>query len=486
MKIIFLLSLLVLTEFSYAGAFQGTAKNYDKEQCVVLSRFAEPSGVKYHSADAKKETALCEIDFKNSGLGLCPKTWSTSPGTVVYDIKASKYNGNPATFESAYCPKQIALKGTVAGVDKIAVFKQSVNGQFNQSTSATFSQASLLYYHFSRYLNMTVDIPVAVVRTMDAKTHLQRVASKGSKIARGRMNLAGWHVVKSAEENPSGYRPVNEFYYGEVTDGLLYGAMLKGHGQRYGAEFNGNISGKGYSEQYVYLQKTPAFYALMSPKPFADALTVGVTSSKKDPVVAKTLQAAVSAEQMMFWMQEMSEIAIIDYLFNQQDRPGNIDCVWEWYYLNDKGELKSKRDGSEVSRLKMESIPIPEDIKKSSRYVLIQKTQLNDNDAAGRKYTNFTKKAGLLEKIRHVNAKTYRQLIHLANDFQTKGELYNYLRDTFYLSSAYADMIAQNAIQAAQIIKATCKSGVMKFDLDAEGYALTQKAAELPIDCEKP
>jgi hypothetical protein len=486
MKIILLLSLLVLTELAYAGSFQGAAKSYDKEQCVVLNRFTDKSGVKYHSGDAKKETVLCEIDFKNSGIGLCPKTWSTSPGTVVYDIKASKYNGNPATFESEYCPKQIALKGTIAGVDKIAVYKQSVNGQFNQSTSATFSQASPLYYHFSRYLNMTVDIPVAVVRTMDAKTHLQRVASKGSKIAQGRMNLAGWNVVKSAEDNPSSYHPVNEFYYGEVTDGLLYGAMLKGHGQRYGAEFNGNISGKGYSEQYVYLQKTPAFYALMSPKPFADAITVGISSSKKDPVVAKTLQAAVSAEQMMFWMQEMSEITIIDYLFNQQDRPGNIDYIWEWYYLNDKSEVKSKRDDSKVSRLKITSIAVPEDIKKNSRYVLIQKTQLNDNDAAGRKYTNFTKKAGLLEKIRHVNAKTYSQLIRLANDFQAKGELYNYLRDTFYLSSAYTDMIAQNAIQAAQILKATCKSGAMKFDLDAEGYVLAQKAAELQIDCDKP
>jgi hypothetical protein len=129
---------------------------------------------------------------------------------------------------------------------------------------------------------------------------------------------------------------------------------------------------------------------------------------------------------------------------------------------------------------------VPEDIKKNSRYVLIQKTQLNDNDAAGRKYTNFTKKSGLLEKIRHVNAKTYSQLIRLANDFQAKGELYNYLRDTFYLSSTYTDMIAQNAIQAAQILKATCKSGAMKFDLDAEGYVLTQKAVALPIDCENP
>jgi hypothetical protein len=134
----------------------------------------------------------------------------------------------------------------------------------------------------------------------------------------------------------------------------------------------------------------------------------------------------------------------------------------------------------------MASIAVPEDIKKSSRFVLIQKTQLNDNDAGGRKYTNFTKKVGLLEKIRHVNGTTYRQLIRLANDFQAKGELYNYLRDTFYLSSTYTDMIAQNAIQAAQILKATCKSGAMKFDLDAEGYMLTQKVVELQLDCEKP
>lgn len=486
MKIILLLSLLVLTELTYALPFQGAAKNYDKEQCLVLSRFAEKSGAKYRSADSKKEVALCDIDFKNSGIGLCPKTWSTSPGTVIYDIQKSIYNGTPSTFESEYCPKQIALKGTVAGVDKIATFKQSVNGQFNQRTSATFSQASPLYYHFSRYLNMTVDIPAAVIRTMDAKTHLHRVASKGPAIAQGRMNLAGWNVVKSAEENPSGYRPVNQFYYGDVTDGLLYGTMLKGHGERYGPEFNGNISGKGYSQQYLFFQKTPAFYSLMSPKKFLDAIALGITLSKKDPIVAKTLKSGVSAEQMMFWMQEMSEISMIDYIFNQQDRPGNIDYIWVWYYINDQGELKSKRDDSEVSRLKMESIQAPEEVKKNSRYVLIQKTQLNDNDAGGRKYTNFTKKFALLEKIRHLNGVTYRQLIRLANDYQVKGDLYNYLRDTFYLSSTYTDMIAQNTIQAAQILKGICKNGTMKFDLDPEAYLLTQKIEELQVDCENP
>ena len=37
---------------------------------------------------------------------------------------------------------------------------------------------------------------------------------------------------------------------------------------------------------------------------------------------------------MMFWMTELSEICLLDYIFSQQDRPGNIDYRWVWYYLD--------------------------------------------------------------------------------------------------------------------------------------------------------
>ena len=36
--------------------------------------------------------------------------------------------------------------------------------------------------------------------------------------------------MTSAEKNPTGYIPVNEFYYGDPKDDLLYGTMLKGPG----------------------------------------------------------------------------------------------------------------------------------------------------------------------------------------------------------------------------------------------------------------
>jgi hypothetical protein len=481
-----LVVLLLLAGTAQAAEFHGVAKPYGKGQCIVLNRLPADSGAKYKSTDADKEEALCGIDFTDKGIGMCPKTWSTSPGTVIYDIRKSQYNGNPEKFEAEYCPKQRALKGKVDGVDRIATYKQSINGQFKQSTSATYAQASPLYYEYSRYFNTTVDIPVAVIRTMDAREHFRRVASKGHAIAQGKMIANGWNVVTSAEKNPTGYIPVNEFYYGDPKDDLLYGTMLKGPGARYGAEFNGDIVGKGYSAQYVFLQKTPALLALSNPKGFSDAASNAINASKADSVVARSLGAAVSNEQMMFWMQEMSDIVLMDYIFGQQDRPGNIDYLWIWYSVDDKGELKSTRADSEVARAGMGSIAVPDEVKSRAKYYLIQKTQINDNDAAGRAYANFTKRFELLEKLRHMNAVTYRQLVRLAKDYQAKGPLYRYLNDTFYMPPAYTNSIIQNSIQAAQIVQSACKAGTLRFDLNAETYLATQKVEEVHVNCDNP
>src|SRR5262249_4838099 len=227
--------------------------------------------------------------------------------------------------------------------------------------------------------------------------------------------------------------PIGDFYYGDPKDGLLYGTMLKGPGARNGPEFNGNIAGKGYTEQYAFLQKTPAFLALSNPKTFALASAEGLQASKSDPVVARALGSSVSSQQMMFWMTELSDILILDYIFNQQDRPGNVDYRWVWYYVDSGGQLATSRVESEVSRPGMSSIGAPPEVKNSPKSFLIQKIQINDNDAGGRRYTNFTKKFGLLEKLHHLNPITYRQLIRLANDFQAKGSLYRYFSSTFNL-----------------------------------------------------
>jgi hypothetical protein len=477
---------LLLGGVAQAAQFEGTVTDYGREECVVLNRFTQQSGAQYSVKDSVQEAKLCGIDFDNKAIGLCPKIWSTSPGTIIYDISNSKYSGHPEVFEAEFCLRQRALKGKVSGVTRLAAYKQSINGQFGQHTSATFSQASPLYYHFARYFNATVDVPVAVIRTTDAQQHLKRVALRGRAIAPHGMILAGWNVVTSAEQNPGGYVPLDEFYYGSPQDHLIYGTMLKGPGSRYGPEFNGNISGKGYSEQYQFLQKTPAFLALASSGNFDDAVNSGLNESRHDPVVARALGSSVTKEQMMFWMAELSDIFVLDYIFSQQDRPGNIDYRWVWYYVDQHGQLQSVRARSKTGRAGIASIPIPEAAKGSPRVYLIQKTHINDNDAGGRRYTNFTKRFGLLEKIRHVKAVTYRQLVRLAKDFAAKGPLYSYLHDTFYLSDGYTDLIAQNTIQAAKILQASCQAGTLRFDLDPERYLMTGKVEEAKVDCINP
>src|SRR5438045_9565150 len=105
----------------------------------------------------------------------------------------------------------------------------------------------------------------------------------------------------------------------------------------------------------------------------------------------------------------------------------------------------------------MSSIQAPDEVEGSANRYLIQKTQLNDNDAGGRRYANFTQKFGLLSKIHHLNAVTYRQLVRLANDFETKGPIYKYMRNIFYNSDANANLITKNAVQAAQVYQLSYK-----------------------------
>jgi len=209
----------------------------------------------------------------NKDIGMCPKIRGSSPGTLIYDIHNTIYAGRPEAFETEFCPKHSL---SVQRVVELARFKQSINGQFNQRTSATFSQAQPLYYHFSRYLNTTVDVPVAVMTTMDAQMHLRRVTDRGLELARNERNLAGWIVVALTERIPLGYVPVEDFYYGDPKHGLFYGTMLKRVGKRYGPEFNGNIVGRGYAGQYQYLQKTPAFLALTTPGNLIRAMNTGL------------------------------------------------------------------------------------------------------------------------------------------------------------------------------------------------------------------
>ena len=169
------------------------------ERCVQITPV--PGG-EYSNGDRKDETEYCSIDLYAADVALCPKTWSTSPGMMIYDITTGPYANDRAKFERNACKEGKSAKD-LAG-DSLAKFKVTMNAK---GTSGTYSTSPLLYYHFARYFDMAVIVPVAVWRSMDVSAHNSEVARPGLSISghnqSARMNHAGWQMISTIQLSPT-------------------------------------------------------------------------------------------------------------------------------------------------------------------------------------------------------------------------------------------------------------------------------------------
>jgi len=472
-KSLFLAPMLVLLNFQTAMAgVVGDVKTFKSpngvtESCIVVNKL--PLG-NYSKGDVEKENETCAIDFYNNSVALCPKTWSTSPGTIIRDNSST--GKSSAQSEATNCSQDSSMKS-------IAKFKQTMN---RNGTSGTYSISSILYYHFSRALNATVDIPVAVYRTMDRKAHYDRVSSKARPSSAAKMNLAGWGHLKNAEITPSTYSPTSDLF---TEDGQIYGAILKDKGERYGFEVNGTRASGWGKGQNMDFQKTPGFMALKSSKPMPQAIDDGIDQAFRDPKMSKAFNGARPSQvQTTLWMKEISEIVILDYIFSQQDRVGNIDYRWFWIFDNN-GQVQMKKEDSEVSLARKGNIRVGSDIA-SLNPVLVQKTSIGDNDAGGMvSYANFTKATGMLEGIRHIHPDTYTRLVHLAHDFEQQGGNFKALQGMGLRADSLKQTVG-NTKMAASILMQACESGSLKFDLVSYKDAYKGQFQSNPVNCRNP
>lgn len=418
------------------------------EACLIQPTFA---GDQRTNSDREKEAKLCAINFYDSKVALCPKTWSTSPGTIVHTLKET--NMDPATYERTVCPL-----GKNRQVKKLAKFKQTMNAK---GTSATSSSSSAVYYFLSRYLGTSVAVPVAVMRTMDKNQHFNRVSNVPKKPLSA-MNGAGWNMLRQAEINPSLYPSPHELFTSDQKQ--IFGVLVDGKGERYREEINGIRSAWGIPQNNDF-QKTMPFLALRSSKPLLAAMAEG--RALADGRV-KAATGTPEDLQMMFWMNEITEIVLMDYVMNQQDRIGNIDFVWAWYYLDDSGKVQSMPEESKLGRVSRGKIKLPGALA-GKQAMLVQRTWIGDNDAGGRpQYSNFTRVTRMLESLRHMNPQLYRRFITLADELKPNGRLIEHLRRNFFLDEKQIQMITSNATNAAEVLKAQCRAGQIRFDLSMD------------------
>lgn len=422
------------------------------EQCIELAPMPKAHYTKH---DRKTQSDYCSIDFGKTAL--CPKLWSTSPGTIIYEIDASKYNNDYTQFEDQHCAQGHHARD--AAIDKLASFKISVN---DRSTSATYAPSSWTYYHMSRYFKTGVHVPVAVYRSVDKQVHHARVVKPALTIIHGRHGLkmlgAGWSfldAVESGQDKGSAGKAV-------LTGGdtLVFGALLDNKGDRYSMTFNGTReSGWGMGQNYDFQQTAP-YLALRSELPVAEAIKAGIRKARSNPKMAKKLPADIEPAQIAFWMNDLLEITLLDYILGQQDRIGNIDYQWRWFWLED-GKVQTKH-------AKSTKVPVSLAEFKPLR---LKHTAINDNDAGVRRgYANFAQKTDMLSGLRHYNPHLYKKLAQLASDMQSKGEIFQWFVNSSGLSEREIDAIAERTQMAFELLVADCENGSLQLDLDPSHF----------------
>jgi hypothetical protein len=449
-----------------------TSYNDVVERCV---RIAPMPGATYDQGDLDDEAELCGYDLYSHDIALCPKIWSTSPSIVLYGLEGSKFDGDRVGFQGKVC-----AGGKVAEyvADKeLARLKFTMN---QETTSASFSPAPLLYYHLSRYLGTQVKVPVAVWRTVDAQVLLDEVARTGANLTAGTEHLtqvhAAWQTIVNVIDDPDSY--ANEDAYGSSADlvtgdgSQLYGVLLDATGKSLGPVISGlEFAFWDDRLRHAFFMSTPAFRGLTADAPLAEAILVGRAGAQ--PPLAETMPTGASDFQIVVWMRELAETLLMDHILAQQDRPGNIDHKAYFYWVEGDQVLRSKAKGHEPGDGVVPAWAEP-----------ILRAVLNDNDAAGRiEYDNQAKIDGMLARLRHFDAGLYARLQELAADFTAEGPVWAWLSASLGLDPEQAEMIRANTVEAAQILQDSCTRGALRFDLDPEAFYLNGTVEPATLSC---
>ena len=416
---------------------QHTAPNGTVELAIRPATFPGHPEI-YSKKDIEKEKELAEIDFYNGktkdGLDivLIPKTYSTSPGLNVHAVKL-RAGVSRLNYAAAH-----ATKAQPSGDRIIAKYKQTIPTHF------TYSPSILGYYHLSRFLD-TGHVEPAIVRTMDVAAH-KPLADLGKANAIGSNNRKQWTELRALDEAHS-----NRALYTE--DGKQLCGVLQANPT--GEESYPHLSDLGGAAAFA---ASSEFGKVTNPKP--------LNLSYKD-TNGKLNQAAV---QQIVQIRDLSDMVLMDFIMSQADRfSGNMhsEKVYVWI---ENGVLKQKKKKSDSAKASEQLKEIPPEA------VLVNRIIMKDNDA-GLVSGNSAKSYHLLEKISHMDSKTYNRLLDLQKELQ-KPEVVQWYQTELVFTPADFTTMKNNVDQAVGILAARKDKGLF---LDANvGAALAAEDKQEP------
>jgi len=396
-----------------------TAPNGTVELATRPSTFPGHPDI-YTQKDVDKEKELAAIDFYKGktkddlDIVLIPKTYSTSPGLNVHAIKLPTGESR-LSYASAHTGKSDSGQGKM-----IAKYKQSIPTHF------TYSPSILGYYHLSRFLDAG-HVEPAIVRTMDVGSH-KPLADLGKAKATGSNNRTQWTELRALDDAHS-----NSLLY--TKDGKqLYGVL------------QANPTGE---QSYPHLSDLGGAAAFAASSEFAKVTNSSPLKLNYKDAAGKLDQAAV---QQIVQIRDLSDMVLMDYIMSQADRfSGNMHSEKEYLWI-ENGVLKSQSKKSDPAKAAEQSKQIPADA------VLVNRMILKDNDA-GLVSGNSAKTNHLLEKMSHLDSKTYDRLLEFQKELQ-KPEVARWYQGELLFTATDFNTMKNNVDQAVSVLSSRKDNGL--------------------------
>src|SRR5881394_3868188 len=387
--------------------------------------------------DKNKIDELGNLDFYAlsgpENVGVVPKLHNTSAGIEIYQLPPTL---TKETFEKTEGPYRSGVTKKYSNkrsAEKIAKFKVG-----------TIAQSGLAGFWVSRLLGHLVEVPPVTYRTMDIQ-EFEKVGEQARTTGHPDCTQA-WADLRAMAK--SGNPRI-------VLSGgkLVYGALAQ------------NPRGENSSpEDYwtVGAIRGHSFYKVLSSR-----ATVASILNLND---AKSLQDLALA-------QDMTRGVILDSIFRQVDRLGNISVAVLQHYVTTEGQVKW--DDKVSDKDKAEAV---------SPLLALKRIMYKDNDDGMQWGTSSITVSPILNETHHVDQTIYNRLQWLAGLMQdsepgSDAKIKDYFVNVVHISGDNYDKLKASLIKQAASLKSRVDSKDVLVDLDFEGtmkrlYAKEVEAAQ--------
>src|SRR6201982_1300358 len=201
-----------------------------------------------------------------------------------------------------------------------------------------------------------------------------------------------------------------------------------------------------------------SFYKVLSSKsPVANILNLNDTKALQDLALA----------------QDMTRGVILDSIFRQVDRLGNISVAQLQHYVTSKGKVKW--DDKVSDNDKAEAV---------SPFHLLKRIMYKDNDDGMQWGMNSISVTPILNETHHIDQTIYNRLQWLAGLMQgsepgSDAKIKDYFVNTVHISGDNYDKLKASLIKQAASLKSRVDSKDIQLDLDFEGTMKKLYAKEI-------